>query len=266
MASPKQKIGGQALGLARLDLQLKNVKKLTQDQAVALVKASHWCRVFNGDKEKFGPDLSGLEEISPIVAREIAKFCALDLDGLRELTPASAAELSKNGSYISLGKIKSLTPATASALAKNCGSLFLDGIKTISVPVAAALAKHGKKHIKLSLGGVNELSVEAARLLAHRPGCLIIGLNKMNPTLAKALSAPNRRSCCLQMGSFKSLDLESARILAESKGTLSLNVSRITPELIEVFKKNKGDVFITHLRDKNHTVYHFYNNKVKLIK
>lgn len=267
MALKKQKKFNQVQGAAELELRLKNAKKLTPEQAAALVKADHWCQVFNGGKYHCGPDLKELEELSPAVAKEIAGFHCLDLDGLRELTAAAAAELTKLSrldGYVSLEKITKLAPATAAALAKAQGSLFLDGLKTLPVPAAAALTKHGKKHVKLTLFGLTDISVEAARLLAGRPGCLCLGINKMNPGLARALSGSHRRSCCLQMGHFKSLDLESAQILAESKGWLLFSISKISPELIEVFKKTKGEISMDHWQKKQRTSYYFFNNKVQV--
>jgi uncharacterized protein (TIGR03067 family) len=195
------------LGKHPANLSLPAIKQMTPEVAQALV----------AKKKGLWIGLAGLEEISPEIARELAKAeCALDLGGLSHVTPEIAEILAKGHRPMSLG-LRSMTPEVAEKLAVHGGWLSLNSLREFDPESAARLAQH--KHW-LSLNGLSALTPEVAKALGQFDG------EK------------------LDLNGLESLDLETAKPLSQAhcQAGLYLNgLKTVTPEVIhELANGNSG--------------------------
>jgi hypothetical protein len=92
-------------------------------------------------------DFSGLQTISPEVARVLAKTDGgLCLNGLTTITPEVAEALAKHEYWLGLNGLTAISPEAAEALAKHEGGLGLGGLTEITPEVLKILrANHNIK-------------------------------------------------------------------------------------------------------------------------
>ncbi len=93
----------------------------------------------------------------------------IDFSGLQTISPEVARVLAKTDGGLCLNGLTTITPEVAEALAKHEGELQLDGLTTITPEVAEALAKCNGR---LWLWGLTAITPEALKILRenHRIG------------------------------------------------------------------------------------------------
>lgn len=234
-----------------LDLSFDGLKTLSPEAARALAGSKVSSLSLNGLKT-LSPEaaqslagltvgtlsLNGLTAISSDVARTLAASVQLKLclNGLTDLDEAAAKELVKHkGLFLELRGLTSLTPATAQALAEFSGQRLDLGLTTLDAAVAREIAKMKKDSVALDVreplsdgtvllllqrnihgawfGRMGSLSLEAAKLLAERPGLelLLDGIT--------GFTAPE--------------SVEVAKALAKTKGRLALpNLKKLSPKTL----------------------------------
>ena len=134
-------------------------------------QAKTWLKKFDDafEKEYLNSfiDFSGLQTISPEVARVLAKTDGgLCLNGLTTITPEVAEALAKHEYWLGLNGLTTISPEAAEALAKHEGELGLGGLTTITPEAAEALAKHEGE---LSLWRLTKITPEALKILRTNP-------------------------------------------------------------------------------------------------
>jgi anti-anti-sigma regulatory factor len=145
--------------------------KAWEVSSLTVRQAKTWLKKFDDafEKEYLNSfiDFSGLQTISPEVARVLAKTDGgLCLNGLTTITPEVAEALAKHEYWLGLSGLTTISPEVAEALARHEGPLSLDGLTTITPEVAEALAKH--KGV-LDLDGLTEITPEVLKILRANP-------------------------------------------------------------------------------------------------
>lgn len=220
-------------------LHLEGLRSLSVEAAASL---SHHAYVL---------DLSGLHTLSRDVAAELARYKGnlLCLRGLSSLSDESASELSKYSGDVMLEKLlvlgdseghvrlaqklsqypstlclddlQELSVRAASKLSQHYGDdgLHLDGLRNLSSQLAAELAQY--QGLDLSLCGVKELSVDAARCLSRYDGALWLdGVAHLSNEAAEALAAHEK---FLSLEGLKNVSDGVAAALAKHEGELGLS-------------------------------------------
>jgi hypothetical protein len=120
-------------------METNEIKSLTVDQAKELIERN---------RNSYWLDLNGLLELSPDVAKCLAKYRgSLELNGLVELSSEAAVALANcDGPELLLDGVSQLSVDAAKALATFEGHLSLDGLTELGPEVLRALvAKSGRK-------------------------------------------------------------------------------------------------------------------------
>jgi hypothetical protein len=147
--------------------------------------------------------------------------------------------------------LETITVSEATELAKTQGELRLDTLKELSKEVAFALSKHsgttyGRPAI-LSLGGLQTLSLDAARALqSHTGGLSLSGLTDISADLAAALAGHSGR---LYLNGIHILQKDAAKRLAKYKGELVLNgLTELSAETAEALSSHGGMLSLKGLK------------------
>jgi hypothetical protein len=215
-------------------VSLPDVRRLAPDAAAALAGRVNTL------------DLSGLEELTPETAAALATQGDLrirvppgtppetllpltagghlTLRGVDDPEPEFLEVVAKAAGGLMLPDTVTLRPESARILAAEAVVAELPALKKLPLDVATALGS-GRPDLRLTLDGVEEISVEAAAALRRQTGvmCSLGGLRRLSPGVAKALvDTPGD----LYLRGLESLDAETAAILARHKRAVTLTVSR----------------------------------------
>lgn len=159
----------------------------------------------------------------------------LDLSGLTELAPVVAAELAPHTGALDLSGLQVLEPEVAQALACHTGLIRLDGLQRLTGAIVPLVQRRNLRQVgqpaveqpALSLRGLDSLTPEEAYYLSHVQGDLdLSGLKSVSPTLAGALARSNASDDMdvgwLHLHGWTSPPIESLKALAPYAGPLSL--------------------------------------------
>ena len=182
--------------------------------------------------------LSKVQEISPEVAEELAKFEGETLIlGIRSLTPWVAEELAKSrAANVWLHSVTSVFPDSGEVIAQLPGELVMTGLSRLdSVPLAEKLVRRPGA---LSFPFLEEISPEIAAVLAKEERSLTLaGLASPSPEVQEKLSGT---AGALYLPYLKTLD---SMPLTEklASGLLVLpRIEKLSGEQAKVFASIKG--------------------------
>ena len=168
--------------------------------------------------------LPALKAIDPEVTRELVQHLGpVELDGLEECSPALAESLMTGVCSLSLGGLTHLSAKNAQIFSS----------RRARVPDVG--------NTGLSLGGLIELDLEAARALNKYPGCLSLGCPTLTAEAAQALV--QRNGYTLTLSRLTELPADLAAALSESPGDLCLPaVESLSAEAAKALAKHRGNV------------------------
>ena len=162
---------------------------------------------------------------------------------LETITVSQAKDLAKTPGDLILDSLKSINEDVSSALSSHSGTvpgrsavLSLGGLQTLSVAAAKALQSHAGS---LSLPGLTEISEDlAAALAGHRGSLFLKGISLLHPAAAKVLA---KHSGNLGLNALTTLSADTAEALSKHGGQLSLKgLTTLTPDAAVNLAKHRG--------------------------
>jgi len=202
------------------------------------------------------------QELSPDVTAELAKHEGwLSLDGLNRLTDAQAERLAEHKGRLSLDKLASLTDTQAKALSRHEGDLSLDGLEELSETTAQALAGYqptdmGDWDMLAELGTLDDHSPQEhdpnvpreepmEQLVAHSGGVSLGGLKELSFEAAQALATCRG---ILSLNKLRHLPIDVAQTLATDAWGLHLDgLEQLDPGVADALAKCEGQLSLTGL-------------------
>ena len=172
-----------------------------------------------------------------LAERLVGRTEHLTFTKLEKLTPEVAMILARHPANLSFPALEQISPEVANALGRKKHLwLSLDGIQKISRDVARELAS---TRCGLVLGNLQAVTPELATILAQKKGSLRLGLASITPEVASALS---QHEGWLSLNDLHSIDLVSAAALAAHQHWISLNgLKTLTPDLAEALANFNGE-------------------------
>ena len=219
------------------DLRFQNLERLTETQAVMLIKCVDFLQLSALPALQDFPDTPGHISLASMLVICVQAELELELGRLERIGNQVAKELSLACNNLELPSIESLNDSEghvqlAQKLSQNQSSGSYRNLKELS---AAAAEQFAKRETSLQLDGLESTSDETLEALSHHRGgeLSLMKLSSISDTGAASLGL---HEGTLRLDNLKEMSEQAARSLCGHQGELVVVLSRLPPSAAAIFR------------------------------